>query len=100
MTVQAISLLVGTVLPILVAVVTTRTTHPGVKAVLLALLSAASSFLAEYLTAVNSAQNFDWGSVAVTTLGTFITAVAMHLGLWKPTGLAGGVQANVGVTSR
>lgn len=98
MTVQIVSLFIGTVLPILVAVVTTRATHAGTKAVLLAALSAVSGFLSEWLVALNTAAHFDWGTVALTTLGTFMVAVAMHLGLWKPTGIAAATQENIGRT--
>lgn len=95
MTVQVLSLVVGVVLPLLVGIVTKQSTDPGVKAVLLALLSAVSGFLAEYLTALNTAQNFDWGTVAMTFLGTFLVAVGMHYGLWKPTGVADAAQSSV-----
>ncbi|WP_051797278.1 hypothetical protein [Catenuloplanes japonicus] len=100
MQVQILSLVVGIILPILVGVVTSKSTSPGVKAVLLALLSAVSGFLTEYLVALNTAQVFGWGTVGLTWLGTFMVAVAMHFGLWSPTGVAGFVQANVGVTGR
>ena len=61
--VQIVSLLVGTVLPILVGIVTTRATDGWVEAVLLAALSAVSGFLSEWLVALNSAADSDWGSV-------------------------------------
>lgn len=98
MQIQAISLVIGVALPILVAIVTKRSTDPGVKAVLLALLSAASGFLSEWLVALNTSANFDWGSVAVTWVTTFVVGVATHFGLWAPTGVAATVAATVGPT--
>lgn len=95
LTAQALSMLVGILLPILVAVVTTRLTHPGAKAMLLALLSAVSGILGEYLA---HPSGFDWRVAGLAWLGTFLVAVATHYGLWKPTGVASYVQTNVGRT--
>lgn len=94
--VQVLSLFVGTVLPILVGLVTTKATHPGTKAVLLALLSAVSGLLTEYLAA---GDGFNWTTAGLTWLSTFMIAVATHFGLWKPTGITAAVQS-IGVTGR
>lgn len=94
--VQVLSLFVGTVLPILVGIVTTRATHPGTKAILLALLSAVSGLLTEYLA---NTSGFNWTAAALTWLATFLVAVATHFGVWKPTGVANAI-ADVGITSR
>lgn len=86
---QIISMLIGVVLPILVGLVTTRLTHPGWKAVLLALLSAVAGFGTEY---IGDPENFIWTAALLNWLQTFIIAVATHYGLWKPTQIAAKVQ--------
>lgn len=93
---QVLSLLVGIILPILVGIVTKTTTHAGAKAVLLALLSAVSGLLSEYMA---GGDGFNWATAAITWLGTFLVAVATHFGFWKPTGISGAVQ-NIGSPGR
>lgn len=90
---QVVQLIVAVVLPVLVGLVTTRTTSPGLKAVLLAGLAVVSSLGTEALAANESGQVYDLGQGLIFGLGTFIVAVAMHYGLWKPTGTSGLVQA-------
>lgn len=87
--VQIIGLLVGTILPLLVGLVTTRVTHEGVKAVLLAALSAITGFLTELL----APGDFDLKTAVLTWLGAFLVAVGMHYGLWKPTSVSAKVQS-------
>jgi hypothetical protein len=98
---QLISLLVGTLLPILVAVVTDRAASGAVKAVTLLGLAAVSSFLSEWLVALNTAETFDFAQAAFGVLTTFIVAVAVHFGFWKPTALTGsdGSASKVGLDS-
>lgn len=83
-TVQVVSVLIGTLLPIVVGLVTTRNVSPGIQAVILAALSAVSAFVTE---AANSA-DFVWQQALLTTVVTFVTAVSTHYGLWKPTGVS------------
>lgn len=82
---QIVSMLIGTVLPIIVGLVTTRVTSPAIKAILLALLSAVAGFGTEYL---GDPASFIWTAALMNWLQTFIIAVAMHYGLWKPTSVA------------
>lgn len=84
---QLISFTIGIVLPLLVGLVTKRVTHPGVQAVLLAVLAALSGFLSELLSAT-----FDLRTALLTWIGTFLVAVGTHFGFWKPTGVAGRLQ--------
>lgn len=99
---QLISALVGTLLPILVAVVTDRVARPGVKAVVLLVLAAVSSFLTAWLVALNGGQAFDWSQAGFGVLITFVIAVAMHLGLWRNVGASGADSpvAALGLNSR
>lgn len=84
-TVQVVSILIGTVIPIVVALVTRSTARPGLKAVVNLGLSALSGFGTEY---INSA-NFAWQQALLTTVVTFVVSVATYYGLWKPTNVAG-----------
>lgn len=88
--VQVVSLLVGVILPILVGIVTKHTTSGGVKAILLALLSAVSGILTEYLA---NPDTLNWAAAGLTWLATFLVAVATYFGVWRPTGVAGSAQA-------
>lgn len=80
--------LIGTILPLLVGLVTTRLTNPGLKAVLLAFLSAVTGFLTELAT-----PDFELRAALLTWLGTFLVAVGTHYGFWKPVGAASRLQA-------
>lgn len=93
---QVLSLLIGVVLPILVGIVTKRTTHPGLKATLLALMAAVTGFLTELAA---HPHDFALSTAALAWLGTFMVAVATHFGFWSPTGISGAAQ-DVGVTDR
>lgn len=86
--VQVLTLVVGTSLPVLVGLVTTRVTHSGVKGVTLALLAALTAFASEALSAATTEIPFDVGAAGVLALGVWVTAVATHFGLWKPTGVS------------
>jgi hypothetical protein len=81
---QIIAAMVGVVLPILVGLVTKTVTRPAVKAMLLLLLSAVTGFLTE---ALNS-DVFVWQQALFAWGITFVIGVAMHFGLWNPTGVA------------
>lgn len=83
-TVQVVSVLLGTVYPILVALVTKKSTNSAVKAWLLAALSAVSGFGFEYI----NSTNFQYEQALLTTVVTFVTAVSTYYGLWKPTEVA------------
>jgi hypothetical protein len=98
---QLISLVVGTLLPIVVALVTDRAASGAAKALTLLALSAVSSFLSAWLVALNTGYAFDWSQTAFGVLVTFIVAVATHFGLWKPVGASGSDSpvAKVGLDS-
>lgn len=94
-----IGLLVSTVLPLLVGLVTTRVTHGGIKAVLLAALALITSLLTELGVAVSNGVTYDLGQGLLLAIPTFLIAVGMHYGLWKPTTASEKVQ-NVLVTAK
>ena len=87
-----IGMLVSTVLPILVGLVTTRVTHSGKKAILLAVLAAVTGLLTELLASVQAGTTYDMGAGLVLAITAFLVAVAMHYGLWKPTTVSSKAQ--------
>jgi hypothetical protein len=93
---EIIGLVVTLVLPILVGLVTTRVTSAGVKAVLLLALTAANGFLVEL---GNAGSGYNVANSLFYTVVGFITAVAMHFGFLKPTGISGKAQDSL-VTAR
>lgn len=92
-TAQVIGLFAGVILPVLVGLVTTRVTHGGVKAGLLAVLSVATNVLTELGDSLVNGTVYDLGAALVAGLGTFIVAVALHYGLFKPTGVSERAQS-------
>lgn len=88
--VQVLNVVVGTVLPILVGLVTRVTTRESVKAWLLAGLTVAGAFITTY---VNDPSAFDFFQAVLTAIVSFMTSVAFYYGLWKPTGVAARAQA-------
>jgi hypothetical protein len=84
-----IMLLSGTVLPFLVALVTARVAWAGLKAIVLAVLAALAGLLNELYTAAGVVADIDWSSAGANAITTFLIAVGMHFGLWKPTNLTG-----------
>lgn len=87
--VQMLTLLVSLVLPMLVALATTRLAAPRLKAVVLAVLAAVTGFLSELLDALVNGTAYDLGAAFSTWTYAFILAVAAHFGLLKPAGVTG-----------
>jgi len=90
-------LAVAVVLPILVGLVTTRETSPARKAVFLAALALIAGLLTQLLAAINAGVTYDLFAGLVQGLATFLIAVAVYYGLWKPTGVGKAAQS-VGTT--
>jgi len=88
-----VSLLVGVVAPILVALVN-KSSKIKQKAIELAGIAAVTGVLNEWLVASGS---FDWGQALVNAVTTFVIAVASIYGLWEPTGVSDKARAS-GVT--
>lgn len=83
-----LTLLASTIFPTLVGLVTKRTTSPGVKAILLAALALVAQLATELAEALRDGTSYNLGMALILGLASFIIAVAMHYGLWKPTGVA------------
>ena len=84
--VQVLALLVGTVSPLLVGLVTTRVVSAGKKAVSLLALTSVTGLGAELLDALRADESYNVGAGLMLALTAFITGVAMHFGIWKPLG--------------
>ncbi|POH63974.1 hypothetical protein C3B59_10510 [Cryobacterium zongtaii] len=91
-------LLVAIVLPILVGLVTTKTTSPAKRAILLAALALITGLLSQLLAAINAGVPYALFTGLIQGIGTFLVAVALYFGLWKPTGVTAAAQA-VGTTA-
>lgn len=88
-----VGLLVATVLPLLVGLVTKTVTNPGIKAGLLAALAAITGLGTELLASIQAGTTYDLGTGIVLALTSFLVAVGIHFGIWKPTGATEAVQA-------
>jgi hypothetical protein len=86
---QWLNVLINVLLPIVVAVVTSRTADGAAKALTLLVLSAIAGLGTSALAAMNAGQAFDWSQAGFTTLVGFVIAVASHFGVWKPAALTG-----------
>ncbi len=85
---QVLVLVGGVVLPLLVGLVTNRTTDPGKRAILLAVLAVAAQLVAELVKALESGEPYNLGLGLLLGLGTFLVAVGTHYGFWKPQGVS------------
>lgn len=91
-----IGLLVSTVLPLLVGLVTKVVTHGGTRAILLALFAAATGLLTELGNALTNGTPYNLGLGLVLALASFLTAVGLYFGIWRATGVASAAQRALG----
>lgn len=87
-----LSLIITVLLPLLVGLITTRTTSPAVRAILLLAFAAIKGFLEAWLQAINTDVDFAFVPVAITIAVNFVIAVVVHFGLWKPVGASAAAQ--------
>ena len=87
-----LQLVLAVVLPLLVGLVTTRVTEAHVKALVLLALSIVSSGITDLIATIQAGTMFDLGLWAISALTTFGLGVALHFGLYKPTGLSDAAQ--------
>lgn len=80
----------ATVLPMLVALVTSKVANAGLKATVLAGLSAAAGLLNELYTVGGDTAAYDWNSGLANAVTVFLVGVGLHYGLLKPIGVTGG----------
>lgn len=84
-----LNLTIQVLLPIIVGLVTTRVTAPGVKAVLLLALTGVNQFVTEALRAADGSDIFDWRTALWGLVIGFGISVISHFGLLKPTNATG-----------
>ena len=87
-----IGLLVSTILPLLVGLVTSKFADGGLKAVILAGLAAVTGLLTELGASIAAGTAYDLGTGLVLALTSFLVAVGIHFGIWKPTGITAKAQ--------
>jgi predicted membrane channel-forming protein YqfA (hemolysin III family) len=78
-----IALLVGTVLPLITALLVKSDWNRDAKGVALLALSGLTAVLAQWGQALTSDVPFDWRAVVLSAIGTFLVALATHYGIWK-----------------
>ncbi len=89
----------GLLIPILTALITKRVASQGLKSVVTLVLSAITAATAVL---VSDDGGYAWQAFVNAFINTFVPAIVMYYGLWKPTGLAGSVSAkteNFGIGS-
>lgn len=82
----------GTVMTLLVGLVTTRVTASSTRALLLAALSVLSSIVTELVAALQTNTPYNLGTALAFGLLTFLVAVGTHYGLLKHTNLETAAQ--------
>jgi predicted Na+-dependent transporter len=97
---QILSLAGQVLLPLIVGFVTKRSMPAGVKAVLLLFFTVVAQGITTALESVNSGVAFEWKAWAYNIFMGFVVSVAVHYGLWKPTGAADTAQDAGPVTDR
>lgn len=97
--IQWISIIIGTLIPILVGFLTKLDAPAGLKAVVNAFISAVSGAL---VTILENGGAFVPREALVAIGSTWVVSIATYYGLWKPTGVSERVQsstASFGLTS-
>jgi hypothetical protein len=84
--------MVTVALPLLVGLITTRITSAGTKAILLLVIAAAKTFLEAWISAAQAATPFRLIPVLMNVVINLAIAVAVHYGIWKPTGASAKAQ--------
>lgn len=101
--ITVLTFVVATVLPLLVAIVSTKETDSRRKGIILAVLSLVTSVLSGILDALVNGTEYDLGGQLVILLDVFAWAVVSYFGIWRAEGKDGQsvtdkLTANVGRT--
>lgn len=91
------SLILTLILPLAVAVITTRVTSARVKGTLLLAVVAVKTTVEALIANGNDYINFGWVPFLMNLAINFGVAALMHFGVWKPMGTSAYLQQNVGV---
>lgn len=83
-----VQLVLTVFMPIIVGLITTKATSGSVKAWLLAGATLTTSLLLGLYDSLSASASFDLGAALLAAIPAFAISVAMHYGLWKPTGVS------------
>lgn len=89
-----LALVISFVLPLVVGLVTKQSMSAGLKAVLLLVFQAIAQFLVAWQDSFDG-EPFKWQAVAMSVGVGFVMSVAVHFGLWRPTGATEAAQNSV-----
>lgn len=81
--------LTGFVVPMLTALVTKQVSNAGLKASVLAVLSAVGGVLTEIQSVSGDLSAMSWNATLANAVGVFLLGVGLHFGLLRPTGVTG-----------
>lgn len=95
-----LSMVLTVVLPLAVAVITTRVTASSIKTILLLIVVVIKTTVEAIISNGNDYIHFGWPSFLINIGTNFALAAIIHLGVWKPLGLAAKVQNDVGLKAR
>lgn len=87
-----VQMLLAFIMPVVVALVSTRVTASNVRSWLLAGLTVVTSLLTELARSIATDTTFDVGLALLAALPAFVVSVSTYYGLWKPTGVADAAQ--------
>lgn len=87
-----VQVLLAFIMPVVVALVSTRVTASNVRSWLLASLTLITSLLTELGRSIATGTPFDVGIALLAAIPAFVVSVATYYGLWKPTGVAAAAQ--------
>lgn len=85
--------LIAIVLPLAVAFVTKRSTHPGVQGVLFSLFAAILGVVSAAVLASQHDVGFNWSTAFVAAIGAWITGQTAHTSLFKSLGWSHAIQS-------
>ncbi len=86
----SVLLLIG--LPLLVGLFTRPSTSARIKALALIVLAVFKGFIEAWLLAIDTGLDFAVWPAVMNSLITLIVAIALHFGVWRPTGAAAATQ--------
>jgi hypothetical protein len=89
-TTQALTAIIAVFFPLAVGYVTKASWSSGLKAIVLAAISAVSGVVSGL---VDPAKPWHWQTAVASALTSFAIAVAWHYGIWKRNGVTAAVQA-------
>jgi hypothetical protein len=94
-TIQLITWAITVVAPLIVGLVTKSSTNSRVKSLLLAALSLAVGVGNQAVTAANAHAAFNLTGALYASTTALVTSVALHYGVFKPTGAAAAVASTL-----